>query len=307
MCGSRKCGPMAMPSFTPPLRPPPASGAPKPQAIRDERGMERNGLKQMLTPLEVAPILGIGRTKVFDFIASGEFESVAIGWWREGVRSARPFRRTGDHLVITSAAAHEGLVNMKRKSSILLGAVALTFGVVGSACGGQGTSGPPTATTSGSRAGSSTTPGSTVSETPGVPAPIAVFPTTGGAATCPAHQAAEDICLQTVSGPVDVAGLGRVSEQYILIEEPTKASCVNLHSVVRWDVAGKGTINFAVRSQECLAPLTVACDRTLDYVVTGGSGAYKHVTGRGILEYLGCQLRSDTWIGTLSALHSAHE
>lgn len=35
--------------------------------------------RRLLTPLEVAEILGIGRTKVFELIASGELESVAIG------------------------------------------------------------------------------------------------------------------------------------------------------------------------------------------------------------------------------------
>ena len=35
--------------------------------------------KRMLTAVEVAAILGIGRTKVFELMASGELESVAIG------------------------------------------------------------------------------------------------------------------------------------------------------------------------------------------------------------------------------------
>jgi hypothetical protein len=194
-----------------------------------------------------------------------------------------------------------------RKISILLGGMALTFGVVGSACGGQGTSGPPTPATSKSQTGLPATTGSTASNTPGGPAPFAVFTTTGSPVTCPGHQVAGETCSQTVGRPVDVVGLGHVSEQYILIQQLTKGSCVNLHAVVRWDVAGKGTIDFAVRSQECLAPLSVVCDRMLDYVVTGGTGAYKHVAGRGTLGYLGCQARSDTWTGTLTTLPSAHE
>jgi hypothetical protein len=95
--------------------------------------------------------------------------------------------------------------------------------------------------------------------------------------------------------------LGRVSEHYLLIVQPTKASCVALHAVVHWDVAGKGTIDFTVRSQGCLPPLAVVCDDPLDYVVTGGTGAYKHVTGRGTLRHGSCQGGpSDTWTGTLS-------
>lgn len=56
--------------------------------------------KRMLTAVEVAGILGIGRTKVFELMASGELESVAIGRSRrvpvealdafvEGLRSPR--------------------------------------------------------------------------------------------------------------------------------------------------------------------------------------------------------------------------
>ncbi|MBO0713897.1 MAG: helix-turn-helix domain-containing protein [Acidimicrobiales bacterium] len=61
--------------------------------------------KRMLTALEVAEILGIGRTKVFELMASGELESVAIGRCRrvpiealeafvDGLRSSRLIRRS---------------------------------------------------------------------------------------------------------------------------------------------------------------------------------------------------------------------
>lgn len=61
--------------------------------------------KRMLTAREVAEILGIGRTKVFELMASGELESVAIGRCRrapiealeafvDGLRSSRLIRRS---------------------------------------------------------------------------------------------------------------------------------------------------------------------------------------------------------------------
>lgn len=61
--------------------------------------------RRLLTPIEVAEILGIGRTKVFELIASGELESVAIGRCRRvptealdaflaGLRTSRPGRRS---------------------------------------------------------------------------------------------------------------------------------------------------------------------------------------------------------------------
>ena len=104
------------------------------------------------------------------------------------------------------------------------------------------------------------------------------------------------------TGRADVAGLGQVVEQYVLVEDDTKAGCVTYHGQVHWQVAGKGTIIFAVKTPDCLVPLNIVCDRTLDYVVTGGTGAFKHASGRGTLGYIGCQARSDTWTGSLSVL-----
>jgi excisionase family DNA binding protein len=61
--------------------------------------------KRMLTAVEVAEHLGIGRTKVFELMASGELESVAIGRSRrvpiealeafvDGLRPSRVIRRS---------------------------------------------------------------------------------------------------------------------------------------------------------------------------------------------------------------------
>ena len=83
------------------------------------------------------------------------------------------------------------------------------------------------------------------------------------------------------TGRADVAGLGQVVEQYVLVEDDTKAGCVTYHGQVHWQVAGKGTITFAVKTPDCLVPLTVVCDRILDYMVTGGTGAFRHASGRG--------------------------
>jgi hypothetical protein len=102
---------------------------------------------------------------------------------------------------------------------------------------------------------------------------------------------------------VYVGGVGPVDEQHVLVEHDSKSGCATLSGTVLWQVVGKGTITFAAETPDCLPerlPGIPVVSRTLDYVVTGGAGAFKGASGRGQLQWVASGGGSyDVWVGSL--------
>jgi hypothetical protein len=103
-----------------------------------------------------------------------------------------------------------------------------------------------------------------------------------------------------------VGGVGPVDEQHILVEQDSKSGCAAFSGNALGQVAGKDTITFAVETPDCLPerpPESGAVGtpgRTLDYVVTGGTGAFQGAAGRGQLEWIPSGgANYDLWIGSL--------
>jgi hypothetical protein len=101
-----------------------------------------------------------------------------------------------------------------------------------------------------------------------------------------------------------VGGVGPVDEQHVLVEHDLKSGCATFSGNAMWRVAGKGTITFAVETPDC-QPKRVEGgavgygSRNLDYVVTGGTGAFNGALGRGQLEWVPGGARYDLWTGSL--------
>jgi hypothetical protein len=95
-----------------------------------------------------------------------------------------------------------------------------------------------------------------------------------------------------------VGGVGPVDERHVLVEHDSKSGCATLSGNVLWQVAGKGTITFAVETPDCLTPPALN-DQTLDYVVSGGMGAFKGASGKGQFEWVPGLAPYDLWTGSL--------
>jgi hypothetical protein len=102
-----------------------------------------------------------------------------------------------------------------------------------------------------------------------------------------------------------VGGVGPVDEQHVLVEHDSKSGCATFSGNALWQVAGKGTITFAVETPDCLpnrlpGGAVGIPGRTLDYMVTGGTGAFPGASGRGQLEWVPTGGATyDLWIGSL--------
>jgi hypothetical protein len=101
-----------------------------------------------------------------------------------------------------------------------------------------------------------------------------------------------------------VGGVGQVDEQHVLVEHDSKSGCATFSGNSLWQVAGKGTITFSVETPDCLPERVEGGapgypNRTLDYVVTGGTGAFEGASGRGQLEWVPSGAPYDLWIGSL--------
>ena len=99
-----------------------------------------------------------------------------------------------------------------------------------------------------------------------------------------------------------VGGVGPVDEQHVLVEHDSNAGCATFSGNALWQVAGKDTITFSVETPDCLpaggAPGYPS--RTLDYVVTGGTGAFEGASGSGQLGWVPGGAPYDLWTGSLS-------
>lgn len=128
------------------------------------------------------------------------------------------------------------------------------------------------------------------------------------ATPCPPGTPAGFLCPgRTGSGAVP--GLGAVTESYSYLVEEAPPSCGFAGArvfayPVRWVVAGKGEIHFAVHEAPgCLGADAFTADQA--FTVTGGTGVYAGASGSGIADrelrqnVLGATGR-ETWSGTLS-------
>jgi len=182
----------------------------------------------------------------------------------------------------------------------------LAGGLLLSACGTKGGAGvhgssstalPPAATPA-----SSTTANLAPTTTL---APIATFSVTWSEANCPPGTPDTTSCYAN-TGTADIAGLGPATESYTLLAEGSNPSCGGWRADVAWTVAGKGTIEFTIKSPRCQS--LNSPNGTTNYIVTGGSGAYKGVSGSGTVDSTGHETApgrgtgTDRWTGTLSAL-----
>jgi hypothetical protein len=103
-----------------------------------------------------------------------------------------------------------------------------------------------------------------------------------------------------------VGGVGPVDEQHVFLEHDSKSGCATFSGNVLWQVAGKGSVTFAVETPDCLPnrfPDNGAVGipgRTLDYVVTGGTGAFQGASGTGQLSWVPTGGATyDLWTGSL--------
>lgn len=121
----------------------------------------------------------------------------------------------------------------------------------------------------------------------------------------------ESVVCHARTGEGLVAGLGRVTETYVFMADPTAASCPSgtakvLAYSVRWGVAGKGDLDLAVAEKpECVAFIDVPSASPQAFTVTGGTGAYVGASGSGTVTRVagspGPRVRgTDTWTGTIT-------
>jgi len=163
---------------------------------------------------------------------------------------------------------------------------------------GSSTTAPPTTAEPAATATTSPVPTTTLR-------PIATFSVTWAEANCPPGTPDTTSCYANL-GTADITGLGPTTERYTLLAEGTNPSCGDWRADVEWTVAGKATIDFAIKSPRCQS--LNSPNGTTNYVVTGGSGAYKGASGSGILESTGSEAApgrgtgTDRWIGALSVL-----
>jgi hypothetical protein len=129
------------------------------------------------------------------------------------------------------------------------------------------------------------------------------------AAPCPAGTRSGVACPGRAATGV-VPGLGRVTESYSFLADTTPSSCPAgsvkiLGYPVRWVVAGKGELHFAVDERsECIgsdAGFTV--DQS--FTITGGTGSYAGASGSGTADRTLSQTDRgaagrETWTGTLT-------
>ena len=123
---------------------------------------------------------------------------------------------------------------------------------------------------------------------------------------CPVPEYA-DIC-QVHTGAGAVSGLGAVTESYPLAFNRGSPTCPPDYdqafgTSVRFVVAGKGEIHFALAANECIFRLDYAGKFKQAYTITGGTGIYAGASGTGTVgrrfNTTGTQ-GVEIWTGTLS-------
>jgi hypothetical protein len=124
---------------------------------------------------------------------------------------------------------------------------------------------------------------------------------------CPAPSGVSECAARTGAG--QVSGLGAVTESYDFLVGLGPPSCPPdlgqaLETTVRFVVAGKGEIHFALAAGGCIAQVAIY-NQIQAYTITGGSGLYAGASGSGTVERrLGEPTATgrhgpETWTGTL--------
>jgi hypothetical protein len=110
-------------------------------------------------------------------------------------------------------------------------------------------------------------------------------------------------CYRNVGDGV-LAGLGKVSVDYTNFYDDYLSTCGRLHAHIPIVVAGKGEIDIATRTIDCI--LSSNTFPTSELIVTGGSGLYAGASGSGLAEIKkhqdapGSGTSVYTWTGTVN-------
>jgi HYR domain len=120
---------------------------------------------------------------------------------------------------------------------------------------------------------------------------------------CPEGTPITTVCY-THTGQAAVRGLGTAKDDYTTFVEVANASCPDWRFTGVLSVAGKGEIDFVAVSPGCVNPDNP--NGTVNYTVTGGTGAYAGASGTGRIVSgaaretgPGVGSVKDTWTGTL--------
>ncbi len=125
---------------------------------------------------------------------------------------------------------------------------------------------------------------------------------------CPAGTpSATSYCFRDVSVHADLfSGLGEVTTAYIVVHDGFGSACEHVHAQIPILVAGKGEIDLAMRSSDCINPDQPGLFGPIEVTVSGGSGRYSGASGSGALSYRndvaapGSGVAIVTWTGTLN-------
>lgn len=121
---------------------------------------------------------------------------------------------------------------------------------------------------------------------------------------CPPNAPAEANCFAR-NGSSAVAGLGRVTEEYVWAFTVGPPTCpANLAKprarTGRFVVAGKGDIDFALADGATCVDVEPVRNEPQDFTITGGTGPFAGASGSGRVERaLGGGAGTETWTGTL--------
>jgi HYR domain len=132
-----------------------------------------------------------------------------------------------------------------------------------------------------------------------------VLAMTSTPSVCPPDAPPEASLCASRLGNGDVPGLGRVTETYMFYVEEA-ANCGGLRvleTTGKLEVAGKGTIGFALSRSEGCVPSALTVIRR--FTIVGGSGIYAGASGGGTVTHrahytLTGSAGPDTWNGTLT-------
>jgi HYR domain len=120
---------------------------------------------------------------------------------------------------------------------------------------------------------------------------------------CPKGTPTTTVCYAH-TGQAAVRGLGTAKDDYTTFVEQANANCTDWRFTGVLSVAGKGEIDFSATSPGCVIPTNP--NGTVNYTVSGGSGAYAGASGSGRIvsgaareTAPGVGIVKDTWIGTL--------
>jgi len=120
---------------------------------------------------------------------------------------------------------------------------------------------------------------------------------------CPEGTPPTTACYSNI-GPATFPGLGKASENYVLLVEHADTGCADWRFHVVVTVAAKGSFEADALSSGCFSPVQQV--GTTRFTISGGSGVYAGSTGSGTIASAGTEtgsahgIATDTWAGTLA-------